>query len=131
MLVNMIDVLEVSGSEINPDMGPIIVGSIRLVFAGVAPLVIHKFAPKSFFVTCQILSALAMVLLGGYVFLQNDQPDLAYLNYFGWIPLAVVVFCSIMRSAGISPVLSILLSEVYPTDIRSVHVKKTIFSPSN
>ena len=34
LLVYMIEVLEKTGSNIDPNIGPIIVGSIRLAFAG-------------------------------------------------------------------------------------------------
>ena len=59
-----------------------------------------------------------MVVLAVYIYLQTNHPDISYLNYFDWMPLTVVILCSILRSIGIAPVLSILLSELYPTDIR-------------
>jgi hypothetical protein len=89
-----------------------------LVFAGIIPFVIRRFAPKILFITCQALSTLSMVVLAVYIYLQTNHPDISYLNYFDWMPLTVVILCSILRSIGIAPVLSILLSELYPTDIR-------------
>ena len=109
LLVHMVDVLEGTESKINPSIGPIIVGSIRLVFAGVIPFVIRRFVPKIMFITCQALSTLFMVLLAVYVYLQNNHPDKPYLDFFDWMPLTVVILCSILRSIGIAPVLSILL----------------------
>ena len=109
LLVHMVDVLEESESKIDPSIGPIIVGSIRLVFAGVIPFVIRRFVPKILFITCQALSTLSMVLLAVYIYLQNNHPDIPYLGHFDWMPLTVVILCSILRSIGIAPVLSILL----------------------
>ena len=59
-----------------------------------------------------------MGLLAVYIYLQKNQPNWVNLNIFNWIPLAMIILCSIMRSSGIAPVLNVLLSELYPTDIR-------------
>ena len=82
---------------------------LRLVFAGVIPFVITRFVPKILFITCQALSTLSMVLLAVYIYLQSNHPDIPYLDYFDWMPLTVVILCSILRSIGIVPVLNILL----------------------
>ena len=62
---------------------------------------------------------MAMVTIATFALLQKFYPDLAYLNSFSWIPLAMVIVPVVMRAVGILPVLHTLLSEVFPTDIRT------------
>ena len=49
-----------------------------------------------------------------------------YLKMFSWVPLTMLAVALIMRSIGILPVLQLLLGELFPTDIRPVHVLKFI-----
>ena len=86
---------------------------------GLAPFFVQKFQPKLLFVFATFSTALSMVVIGIFVFLQKFFPDLPYLNMFSWIPLAMVVVPVIMRSIGILPVLHLLLSELFPTEIRT------------
>ena len=60
-----------------------------------------------------------MVLIGAFIFLQEFYSNLPYLKMFTWIPIVMLVILVIMRSVGILPVLMLLLSEVFPTEIRS------------
>ena len=60
-----------------------------------------------------------MALIGIFVFLQEHYSSLAYLNTFSWIPLVAFMIAVIARSIGILPVLHSLLSEVFPTEIRT------------
>ena len=116
MLVYMIQILQESGSTISPDLGPTIVGSIRIGFAGVVPFVIGKIKPKVLFLIGQFISTIAIALVGVYAFLQDYHSE--YMEYFGWIPLASIVVLTVMRAAAILPVLHPLLNELYPTEIR-------------
>ena len=84
-----------------------------------APFFIRQFRPKVLFVTTTVMTSLAMVIIGVFAFLQMYHPDLPYLDMFSWIPLAMVIVPVIMRAAGILPVLHSLLSEVFPTEIRT------------
>ena len=84
-----------------------------------APFFIRQFRPKNLFVITSFLTSLAMITIGTFAFLQQFYPDLPHLESFSWIPLAMVIVPVIMRAAGILPVLHSLLSEVFPTDIRT------------
>ena len=91
-----------------------------------APFCIHQFRPKMLFVVSTFLAAVAMVLIGSFIFLQEFYPELPYLNLFTWIPIVMLVVHVIMRSVGILPVLILLLSEVFPTEIRSQSIGLTL-----
>ena len=84
-----------------------------------APILISKFRPKTLYVFATFLTSLAMITLSTYVFLQKFHPDLPNLDLFSWIPLSMVLVQVAMNAIGILPVLHTLLSEVFPTDIRT------------
>ena len=133
------EILEKAGSNIDPGIGLIIIGSIRVLFAGMnkicisnqtdkivqylfsgmAPFIIHRFQPKILFVLATLSTSFSMALIGIFVFLQEHYSSLAYLNTFSWIPLVSFMIAVIARSIGILPVLHSLLSEVFPTEIRT------------
>jgi hypothetical protein len=120
IIVNyMITIFKESGSSIDPEIGTIIVGSIRVLTAGLSSLLMYRVSPKILFVICQVISGMGMAGIGIYTYLKNQHPDLPYLNDFGWIPLVMVIIMVVMRAAGILPVMHVLLAELYPTDIRT------------
>ena len=84
-----------------------------------APFFIRQFQPKNLFVFSTFSTAMAMVVIGIFVFLQKFYSNLPYLSMFSWIPLVMVIIPVVMRSIGILPVLHSLLSEVFPTEIRT------------
>ena len=93
-----------------------------------APFCIHQFRPKMLFVVSTFLAAVAMVLIGSFIFLQEFYSNLPYLKLFTRIPIVMLVVHVIMRSVGILPILILLLSEVFPTEIRSQSIGLTLAS---
>lgn len=119
LIVYMISILEETGSNFDSKIGPIVVGCIRVAFAGLAAILINKFQPKVLYVTCQFLSTIAVCLIGLFAYFREFQPDLPYLQEFSWVPLVMIMTVITMKAAGILPVLQTLMAEVYPTEIRT------------
>ena len=84
-----------------------------------APFIIGRFQPKLLFILATLSTSFSMVLIGIFVFLQEHYPNLDYVDTFSWIPLVSFVIAVVARSLGILPVLHSLLSEVFPTEIRT------------
>jgi hypothetical protein len=125
----MITIIKESGSSIDPEICPIIVGSIRVLTAGLSSLLMYRVSPKILFVICQLISGTGMASIGLYAYLKSHHPDLPYLDDFGWIPLVMVITVVVMRAAGILPVMHVLSGELYPTDIRTqaIGVQMSVF----
>ena len=119
ILVYMITLLEETGSNFDPDLGPVIIGIMRVIVSGLVPFVVQKMPPKASFIIGQAITSLAMSTLGIFSYLKNYQPEYLDTKVFGWIPLIMILLQFVMRSGGIQPVLHQLLSEVYPTEIRT------------
>ena len=65
------------------------------------------------------MTFMSVFTIGLFAFLHKFNPDLPYLDVLSWIPLAMVISCVVMRATGIITVLHTLMSECYPTDIRT------------
>jgi hypothetical protein len=112
-------------SSFNPETAPIIIGCAQILIAGLTSLAMNKASPNILFVTCQIFNGIALGTVGIYTYLRNSHPDLPYLNDFGWIPLTMMIVMVVARSAGILPVMHVLLNELFPTDIRTQSIGVT------
>ena len=66
---------------------------------------------------CQIISTLALLGFSVYCFLHTMVNQ--YNTNFGWIPLVTLITADLMQPLGISPVLDIIASELFPTEIRT------------
>ena len=91
----------------------------KLISSGMAPFFMRKCHPKFLFLTATFITTMSMVLVGIFVFLQKFYPDSPNLGFFSWMPLLFVILPSIMRAIAIVPVLHSLLSELFPTEIRT------------
>ena len=148
MLIYLVQILEMSGSTVEPKFGTILAGVCRLLTAGIIyyiisleigifcsftkkkfrifsfflailPFFMSRFNPKYLFVFCQIISTSCFGFIGTFAYLQRIYPESETLQYFGWIPLASITVQIIMRSAGILPVMNTLMNELFPTEIRT------------
>ena len=71
------------------------------------------------FVIGVFFTSMAMISIGTFIFLQTSYPNLSYLEKLSWMPLVAAITIYIMRAIGVMPVLHSLLSEVFPTEIRT------------
>ena len=79
-----------------------------------------RFRPKSLFVFGSFFTSIAVTLIGLFAFLDKFYPNMSFPDQLSWIPIAVATVPSIMRAIGILPVLYLLLSELFPTEIRLI-----------
>ena len=119
ILVYMITLLEETGSNIDPELGPVVIGVMRVIVAGLVPFVVQKMPPKASFIVGQAVTSLSMMILGTFSYLHNFQPEYLDRQIFGWVPLIMILLQFLMRSGACQPVLHQLLSELYPTEIRT------------
>ena len=118
-IVYMIPVLKDAGYSYDPGFVPIVVGTVRVFCAALISLFIHHMSPKILYSVCYFIKTLAIAALGILSFLNANYPDLPILGQLGWLPLALMINIMIMRGIGTTPVMSILMAESYPTDIRT------------
>ena len=109
-----------SGSKIDPTLGPMIIGWMRLVIALIVPWFVQKMNPKWSFSIGQFIKALTMLIIAFYFHLLSYDPELT--KNVTWIPMLMFILQFCVRSIAIMPVLYTLLGELFPTDIRTLSV---------
>ena len=85
---------------------------------GITPFFIRKIKPKIMFLYSEIVFTISMLAFAIFALLVKEYPGFINLDFFSWIPMALMIICMIASSAGIMPVIQTLLAESYPTEIR-------------
>ena len=98
----------------------------QIVFLGIAPFLVGNFKPKVLYVIGQSFSTIAIGALGIYVCIQNFYPEFQTVKYFGWIPFASMLVVVVMRGTAVFPILYLLMSEMFPTEIRALSIGKYV-----
>ena len=70
------------------------------------------------FVCSGLVFTASMLAFAIFALVVKEYPGLINLDFFLWIPMALMIICMIASSAGIMPVVQTLLAESYPTEIR-------------
>ena len=109
-----------SGSDIDPTIGPMVIGMMRLLIALIVPFFVQKMNPKMSFSIGQFIKALAMLIIAIYFHVLSREPEVT--KNVTWIPMVMFILQFCVRSIAIMPVLYSLLGELFPTDIRSLSV---------
>ena len=80
---------------------------------------IQRFQPKTLFIFGTFITSVCMVLIGISAYLYEYFPYLPYLDTFSWIPFFSAIVAVIVRATCILPVIYPVMSEVFPTEIRT------------
>ena len=119
-LVNyLIPIMEESGSDLDPSLAPMIIGILIMVIAFVVPFIVQEMNPKTSFVLGQALTGLSMGVMGTYFAVHYSYPE---SSKFSWIPLAMITSQFSIKSFSLLPVMSTLVGELFPTEIRALGV---------
>ena len=89
------------------------------ILTGMAPYFIRQFQPKVLFIFGTFSTSVCMVLIGISAYLYEYFPYLPYLDTFSWIPFFSAIVAVIVRATCILPVIYPVMSEVFPTEIRT------------
>merc|ERR1719278_2060930 len=79
----------------------------------------RQFQPKVLFIFGTFSTSVCMVLIGIFAYLQEYFPYLPYLDTFSWMPVLSVIVTVIARATCILTVIHSVMSEVFPTEIRT------------
>jgi len=126
-MMYMVNVFRDAKSSIDPELAPVFVGIVRVLSSGFSSLIMKNASRKILFIICMLVVALGNATLATYSFLKAKHeetldPDLAFLNSLGWLPLVVIIISLTCHSLGCLPVIMLLTGELYPTDIRTLCV---------
>ena len=117
----LIEIMEESGSDIDPNIGPLVIGILALVVAAIVPFLVQKMGPRTSFTVGQFLKASSMGIIATYFYFHENYPEKS-AKLFSWIPMAMIIIQFCLRSVFLVPVLYTLIGELFPTEIRALGV---------
>ncbi|XP_037083898.1 facilitated trehalose transporter Tret1-like [Pollicipes pollicipes] len=101
------------GGFTNPYLGSILLGVVRTVTAVFCAIVIEKVKRKTLLTINGIVGAAACLVCGCSFYYSEQLAD------YGWIPLVSILVIVCSMSAGISPLMAVMFSELLPNAIRT------------
>ncbi|KAF5269953.1 hypothetical protein FQR65_LT05752 [Abscondita terminalis] len=112
-----------SGSTFNPKQATIVIGALRLLASVVSSSVIELFPRKVLLSVSTFVSAIGLIILGAYNTMKdrNIASEETLLN-FGFMPILGLSIFTVMISFGLSPMPSIIASELFPSEIKGVGI---------
>lgn len=97
----------------NPYLGSIMLGGVRTVTTIVTAIIVDRVARRTLLLINGGVGSLACLGTGLYFFYKEELAD------YGWLPLVSVLVIVCMMSLGISPLMTVMFSELLPNAIRA------------
>jgi len=91
---------------------------IYLAVTSVSSIAVDKIGRKPLMIFSIIGSGLVLLLVGVYFYIQNST-DIDTSNYT-WVPVVALLVYVIIYSTGMQPVPSLLVGEVFPTNVKAI-----------
>ncbi|XP_037088838.1 facilitated trehalose transporter Tret1-2 homolog [Pollicipes pollicipes] len=114
-----VTIFQISGSSVDEYLCAVILGCTRLVCNVLASAFADRFGRKTLLIASSLVSALALVALGGFFFAQQ-RSLLPPGGALGWVPIVALILYMAAASFGIAPVTWMLLGELIPASVGMV-----------
>ncbi|KAL4717761.1 hypothetical protein ACJJTC_000910 [Scirpophaga incertulas] len=107
-------VLSALGATVNPDLQTLIVPTFETIGAIVSVLCVETLGRKKLLSSTFLLTFVAMACLGTTMVLQNYS-----ICPPAWLPMAAVALDSFAYAAGVTPVIYVVIAEIFNFQVRS------------
>ncbi|CAL4225469.1 unnamed protein product, partial [Meganyctiphanes norvegica] len=117
IILYCVQIFEYSGTNLNPFLASIIIGSTRLIFCTVSTLIVHRVPRRTLLIVGNSFAAIATTSIGVFFYLKSCDIDTSSL---GWLPVSSLFFFMMVYSISIGPICWTVAVEVLPGPIRSI-----------
>ncbi|XP_065156573.1 facilitated trehalose transporter Tret1-like [Atheta coriaria] len=114
-----------SGSSISPEYSSIIFGAVQIPAAFVAIFLVDKVGRKPLLIVSALGCAAAYAGEAAYFYLQNEAGS--NVDAISWLPTTGIVVFLVMNNIGVTTVPVVVLSEIFPTNIKSIAIAVNTF----
>jgi len=115
----MMTIFKESGSSIDGSTATLLVSFWRLAISFISSFALHHLSRRGLFFSTTLLLAASQALLGTFFYLKTLSGWDSWITSLGWFPLLAMFSIYAGGQLGFSPIIKILVSEVFPTSIRA------------
>ncbi|XP_034239827.1 facilitated trehalose transporter Tret1-2 homolog [Thrips palmi] len=112
-----VQIFREAGSTMEPNSATIIVGVLQLVGVCSASLVVDRLGRRILLVVSYVSMCSCLLILGGVFYMKATDQDISSI---GWLPVLCLSMYSVTYALGAGPVPFILVSELFPSSVRSL-----------
>ncbi|KAL7300344.1 hypothetical protein TKK_0006969 [Trichogramma kaykai] len=102
---------------LDPSDSVIVVNVLAIVFSALIVRLIDRFGRRALYVASSIGTTVAMIGLGLQFYLVDQKVNAAYLQ---WLPIICIPLYVMSYNVGYTPVPAAVLSELFPSNVKSV-----------
>ncbi|XP_069687040.1 facilitated trehalose transporter Tret1-like [Periplaneta americana] len=108
---------EESKSGLSPYMCTIVFGLLQLIGSFVCPPLMDRAGRKILMIISNVLMVICLVSIGSYFYVKHLDLD---VNNIRWIPISGLSLFVLSFSVGMGPVPFVMISEIFPPNIRGM-----------
>lgn len=112
----MFNVLQATGSKIQPSTSTIIIGVIAVISTYISTLAIDRLGRKILLLFSVVAMGICTLLIGEFFYLKKAYSDVSFI--VGLIPLISLCVFIITFSMGFGPIPWLMMGEIFPSQIK-------------
>ena len=116
-----VDIFKASGSNIDPNLASIIVGSVQVVSVIISTLLVDRVGRKVLMFLSETGMALSLAALGAFFYLKHANGDQTPEN-LGWLPLLSMTLYIITYNLGCASLPWTFMGELCPSHIKGTEL---------
>ena len=117
VLFNTQSIFDAANTGTDSAISAIIVGLVQVLAAVLAPLVVDRLGRRLILLVCSFIMCIALSALGAYFYIEMNGGETVNIL---WLPLTSLIIYIIFYNVSFGPLPYVVLSEIFPTNIKSV-----------
>ncbi|BES91820.1 Sugar (and other) transporter [Nesidiocoris tenuis] len=123
-----VNIFQESGAKMDKHLATVLTGVVRLIFTVVSAGLLRRCGRRPLTFVSSIGCGLTLLVLGTYMYFNSQWIEQGVEPKYTWIPVTALLLFTIASVMGYLVVPWVMISEVYPTQIRGVAGGLTTFS---
>jgi MFS family permease len=117
-----VTIFEAAGSNIDPNVSSIIIGSIQVFCVGISTVLMDRAGRKMLLIISDTGMAISLAALGVFFYLKDEKNGGEVPEGLGWLPLASLIFYMITYNVALGPVPWLMMGELLPTRVKGMGI---------